>query len=180
MRRTIFLALTAAALACNGQSSSTETDASTGSSTAEATTTTTSGGTSTTAVTTSDASGSTSSSTGPAPACETSAMECGVSVDEQMSFCPDPPPASGSLLLEVLGPGKIRVSELGYDSACGLTITPVVKFGPNNSIVISYEIGGQPMDNCICKYTISSVLSNVPSGTWSVTVGPHFDMVDVP
>lgn len=185
MNRRIVTFMMFAALACGDKAEPTTTEGASEASTGPATTQTTgeatgdgsSTGTPTTGETTGEGS---SSTTMVAPPCETDAMSCGVSVDEQSSVCPDPPPAGSGLTLEPLGPGSLKITEFGYDSDCGLTISPIVKLFAPNSIIVSYDVGGQPMMGCICKYTISATLSNLPAGTWTVTVGPHSDMVEVP
>lgn len=168
-----------AALACGDSGEPTTSSESAGESTTTTTSTSSSTGGGTTAEPTSGSTGDDGTTMAP-PACETDAASCGVSVSEQSSECPMPPPDGSGLTLEALGPGSIRITEFGYDSNCGLTINPVVKLFAGNNMSVSYEIGGQPMDGCICKYTISLVVSNLPSGTWTVSVLPHQDMVDVP
>ena len=175
--------IAAAALACGGQEGTTEaTEAgsssggagstgSTGSTGAEATTT---GATST---------GEGSSTTGDAttgPMCETAADACGVMVGDEGSMCVDPPPAQGELKIEVLGPGSIKVTEVGHDASCSVSIAPVVKIFAPNTISITYEIGGQPMDNCLCKFEITATLAGLAKGSWTVNVLPYSQMVDVP
>ncbi|MFY0541276.1 hypothetical protein [Nannocystis pusilla] len=110
----------------------------------------------------------------------TSALECGVDVGQQMAFCPDMEDAVGSLVVDVIGPGHIRFTELGHDAACDLTFSPNVKLLANNTILVVYDIGGNPMDNCVCKYTISAELSNLTSGTWSIQVAGFTQQFDVP
>jgi hypothetical protein len=170
-----------AALACgdDGEPATTSESASEAStSTTSTSTTSTTGGT--TAEPTTGSTGDDPGTTMAPPACETDAASCGVSVTEQSSECPMPPPDDSGLTLEALGPGSIRITEHGYDSNCGLTISPVVKLFAGNQMSVSYEVGGQPMDGCICKYTISLVVSNLPSGTWTVSVLPHQEMIEVP
>ncbi|WAS97230.1 hypothetical protein [Nannocystis punicea] len=170
--------------ACGQGSDSSESSSTTGTTEPTGTSTTTSTATAepttTAAVTTSADTTDAGTTTGPAPSCETSAMDCGVDVGEQMSFCPDEEDAVGSLVIDVLGPGQIRLTELGHDAACDLTFSPKVQLLPNNSILVIYDIGGNPMDNCVCKYTISAVLSNLTSGTWTVQVASFMQQVEVP
>jgi len=175
-------------LACGGKDETTETGG--GESSSSTGSLTTSGGetggettgTPTTGGSTGEGSTSSSggeSSTGEAPACETAAEDCGISVDESSSMCVDPPPAKNELLVEVLGPGQFKFTEVGYDSACNITIAPEVLLGPK-SIVVNYMVQGNPDEGCICKFSISATLSGVPSGTWTVYVGPFSQQVDVP
>jgi hypothetical protein len=171
------------ALACGDSGEPTTTSESAGEASTGTTTTTTTTTSSTTGTTAEPTTGSTGDDPGTTmmpPACETDAASCGVSVSEQSSECPMPPPDGSGLTLEALGPGSIRITEHGYDSNCGLTISPVVKLFAGNNMSVSYEVGGQPMDGCICKYTISLVVSNLPSGTWTVSVLPHQEKIDVP
>ena len=173
----------AAALACGGDEGTTEgtegAGSSSGGTTGSSSTSATTGGSTTGEPT----GGETTSTTEPAttgPACETSAESCGVMVSDQGSSCPEPQPSMGELQIEVLGPGQIKVTEVGYDSTCGMTITPVVKIFAPNTISITYDVGGQGMDGCICKFSITSTLSGLPSGTWTVNVLPYSQQVEVP
>lgn len=171
--------------ACGSTSDSTESSSTTGTTEPTGASTTTSSTTeepSTTAATTSGGTAEPTSSTttgGATPSCVTSAQECGVDVGQQMAFCPDMEDAVGSLVVDVLGPGHIRFTELGHDAACNLTFSPNVKLLDNNSILVVYDIGGNPMDNCVCKYTISAELSNLTSGTWSIQVAGFTQQFDV-
>lgn len=172
-------------IACgSGDDTTTEGASSSGSSSA-ATTGDGTGGT-TLAPTTGASSGEALSSTGEGsstaapPACETAAADCGVSVSDEGSSCPDPQPATNELVIEVLGPGQIKISEVGYDSACNISIDPEVKLGANHSILVVYGVQGSPMDGCVCKFTITATLSDLPPGTWTVQVGPHSQTVEVP
>ncbi len=140
---------------------------------------TTSGGT-TEVASTSGSTGGEESSTGEAPACETAAEDCGISVDDASSACVEPPPDKNELVLEVLGPGSFKFTEVGYDSACNITIAPEVLLGPNKSIVVNYMVQGNPEPGCICKFSITGTLSDVPAGKWTVYVGPFTEQVDVP
>ncbi len=177
------LTCAALALACGGKdeptttegSSSSTTDPGTAQSTSSSSTDPSTGGSSTGELTTTS---STSSTTG--PACETDAADCGVIVDGVMSSCPDPPAATSELVVEALGPGQIKITELGHDSNCDLTITPVVKIFANKSIFVTYQIGGMPMEGCSCKYDITATLTGLAPGTWTVTVLPYEEKVDVP
>jgi len=183
MRRAPLFALALAlAVACGEQTDSTATDTTTGiageTSTSTSTTSATTAEPTTTDATTTGTTGT--DTTGPEPSCETSAMACGVDVGEQMSFCPQPEDPAGALEIEVLGPGQIRISELGHDAECDLTFTPNVQLLPNHSLLVSYDIGGQPTAGCVCKYTISWVLSDLTSGTWTVQVASFMQQVDVP
>ncbi|WP_434417021.1 hypothetical protein [Nannocystis pusilla] len=171
--------------ACGSTSDSTESGSTTGTTEPTGTSTTTSTTTeapSTTAATTSEgtAEPTSTTTTGAAPSCVTLALECGVDVGPQMAFCPDMEDAVGSLVVDVLGPGHIRFTELGHDAACNLTFSPNVKLLDNNTILVVYDIGGNPMDNCVCKYTISAELSNLTSGTWSIQVAGFTQQFDVP
>lgn len=179
--------MVALGLACGGKDETTATGGSAsssseaGSTSAEETAGETTG-TPTTGGSTGEASTSSSggeSSTGEAPACETAAEDCGISVDEVSSVCVDPPPVKNELVVEVLGPGKLKFTEIGYDSACNVTILPEVLLGPK-LIVVNYMVQGNPDEGCICKFSISATLSGVPSGAWTVSVGPFSQQVDVP
>lgn len=173
--------LAAAALACGGQDGMTDgtggagSSSSSGSTGAEGST----GGTTAAPTTTGDGTTTTGDAT-TGPMCETSADSCGVMVSEVDSKCEEPPPATSELKVEVLGPGSIRVTEIGHDASCTVTITPVVKIFSPNTISVTYDIGGQPNDGCICKFAISARLDGLPSGTWTVDVLPHSQKVDVP
>jgi len=176
------LTCAALALACGGKDEPTTTEGSSSSTTDPGTAQSTSSsstdpmtGSSTGDLTTTS---STSSTTG--PACETAPADCGVVVDGVMSSCPDPPSATSELVVEALGPGQIKITEFGHDSNCNLTITPAVKLLAGNSIFVTYEIGGMPMDGCSCKYDITATLTGLSPGTWTVTVLPYEEKVDVP
>ena len=136
--------------------------------------------------TTADTAGSSTGSstgsptTGEAPICETSPDDCGVMVSDVGSFCPDTPPAKDELRLEALGPGKLRITEIGRDSACNIQYGTNVSFGPGRFIIVTYEIIGQPDNDCVCKFEVTTTLSNLSSGTWEVLVGSWSGMVDVP
>lgn len=139
----------------------------------------------TTADSTGDVGTSTTGSTGEgttaaAPSCETSPDDCGVMVSDVGSYCPDTPPAKDELKLEPLGPGKLRITEIGRDGACNITYGTNVSFAPNNMIIVTYEIMGNPDPNCICKFEVTTTLSNLAPGTWHVEVGSWTGMVDVP
>ncbi|MCY1007864.1 hypothetical protein OV079_20355 [Nannocystis pusilla] len=171
--------------ACGSTSDSTDSSSTTGTAEPTGTSTTTSTTTeepSTTTTTTSEGTAEPTSTTtsGATPSCVTSAQECGVDVGQQMAFCPDMEDAVGSLVVDVLGPGHIRFTELGHDAACNLTFSPNVKLLDNHSILVVYDIGGNPMDSCVCKYTISAELSNLTSGTWSIQVAGFTQQFDVP
>jgi hypothetical protein len=171
--------------ACGSTSDSTESGSTTSTTEPTGTSTTTSTTTEETSTTTGTTSEDTAeptstTTTEAAPSCETSALECGVDVGQQMAFCPDMEDAVGSLVVDVLGPGHIRFTELGHDAACDLTFSPNVKLLANNTILVVYDIGGNPMDNCVCKYTISAELSNLTSGTWSIQVAGFTQQFDVP
>ncbi|MCY0995109.1 hypothetical protein OV203_48735 [Nannocystis sp. ILAH1] len=185
MHRPFIVLAVALISACGSTSDSTESSSTTGTTESTGTSTTTSTTTeepSTTAATTSEgtAEPTSSTTTEAAPSCETSALECGVDVGQQMAFCPDMEDAVGSLVVDVIGPGHIRFTELGHDAACNLTFSPNVKLLANNTILVVYDIGGNPMDNCVCKYTISAELSNLTSGTWSIQVAGFSQQFDVP
>ena len=94
-------------------------------------------------------------------------------------MCVEPPPAKNELVVEVLGPGQLKFTEIGYDSACNITIVPEVLLGPK-SIVVNYQIQGNPDEGCICKFSISATLGEVPAGMWTVYVGPFSQQVEVP
>lgn len=179
MRRHSLLIVATLALACGGKDEPTTSEG--GSSSSGAGTTSTSGGStsSSSGVTSTDASSSSSSSSSTGPACETDASDCGVSVDGT-SFCPDPQPAMNELVVEALGPGQIKVSELGHDLDCGLMIDPIVKVYSGNMIYITYMITGQGMDGCVCKATMEATLTGLAAGTWTLYVGPFQQQVDVP
>ena len=171
--------------ACGSTSNSTESSSTTGTTEPTGTSTTTSTTTEETSTTTGTTSEDTAeptstTTTEAAPSCETSALECGVDVGQQMAFCPDMEDAVGSLVVDVIGPGHIRFTELGHDAACNLSFSPNVKLLDNNTILVVYDIGGNPMDNCVCKYTISAELSNLTSGTWSIQVAGFTQQFDVP
>lgn len=179
--------IAALGLACGEKDDTTATGSSeTGatSSTTEPPATTTTGeepttsGTSTTGAS-STSSGDAESSSGEPVVCDTSPSSCGVTETDVDSFCTDPPPASDTLVLETPGPGLLKISEVGYDQSMAVKVVPQVQFGPNNSILISYEIQGQPDDN-LCKFTITTTLNNVPSGKWTVYLGPFQESVEVP
>lgn len=185
MIRGILVCMVAAALACGDKEepTTTATNESAGESTGGTTTgapASTGGGTSTGAPTTGGTTDETTGTTMAPPPCETDAMSCGVSVSDESSECPDPPPDGSGLTIDVLGPGSIKISQYGHDSECGLTIGSIVKLYPDNQIFVSYDVSGTPQPNCVCKYTISVTLSNLPAGTWTVTVLPDVGMVDVP
>jgi hypothetical protein len=185
LRKTWLLA--ALGLACGAKDETTVTD---GSDTGAATTTTgddsttgdpdpTTSGSSSSGGESSSSSGG-ESSTGDVPACETSADDCGVSVTEDSSFCPDMPPAKDELVLEPLGPGKIKITEIGRDSACNITIGSEVILGSMKTLIVNYVINGNPDDGCQCKHEVTSTVSGLQSGTWSVLVGSYEGKVDVP
>jgi hypothetical protein len=136
----------------------------------------------TTADTTAASTGSSTGSptTGDAPACETSADDCGVMVTDVGSFCPDTPPTMDELRLEALGPGKLRITEVGRDSACNIQFGTNVSFGQDRLIIVTYEIMGQPDGDCICEFEVTTTLNNLASGTWEVLVGALSGKVDVP
>ena len=140
---------------------------------------TTSGGT-TEVASTSSSTGGEESSTGEAPACETAAEDCGISVDGIGSMCVEPPPAKNELLLEVLGPGSFKFIEVGHDGACNVMIGSEVLIGPQKSIIVNYVIQGNPDLGCVCKFSVEATLSDVPAGTWTVYVGPFTEQVVVP
>lgn len=142
--------------------------------TAEPTTSGTSTGDGTTSTTTGDG----SSSGEPLP-CETSPSDCGVSESDVDSFCTEPEPDGDMLFLESPGPGQLKITEIGYDQSCEIKVVPKVTLGPNNSIVVSYDIQGNPDPNCICKQTITTTLGNLPSGKWTVYLGPFQQSIDV-
>ena len=179
--------LVALALACGGKDettatggSSTGAPASTSNADAESTAAPTTGGSTTDAATTAaESSSGGSSSTGEAPKCETSSDECGVVVTDESSVCPDPPPAKDELLLELLAPGKIKVTEVGRLSACNITIGSIVSFGPNYELYVTYEIFGQPNDTCTCKFDVTSTISGLTPGHWTVIVGSYQGEIDV-
>lgn len=172
-----------AALACGGKDEPTSTEGASEASTGSAGTTvvasTTGDGSSTGASTTGGTTAEPTSTTMVAPPCETDAMGCGVSVDGQSSTCPDPPPDGSGMTLETPAPGQLTFTVFGHDADCGLTITPNVQLFAPKSILIVYDVGGQPTPNCVCKYTIGATLSNLPAGTWTVTAGSHMDTVEV-
>lgn len=183
MRHAPILALALAlAVACGEQTDSTATDTTTGIAGETSTSTSTTTDATTAEPTTTDATttGTDTGTTEPEPSCESSAMDCGVDVGEQMSFCPEPEDPAGALEIEVLGPGQIRITELGHDAECDLTFAPNVQLLPNHSLLVFYDIGGQPTGGCVCKYTISWVVSNLASGTWTVQVASFMQQVDVP
>ena len=170
------------ALGCGDKDETTTTDGST----AGSSTSTTTAAVTTIEPTTADTSAAASTggttgspTTGEAPACETSAEDCGVMVSDVGSFCPDTPPDKDELRLEPLGPGKLRITEIGRDGACNVTYGTNVSFGPDRLIIVNYEIMGQPND-CTCKFEVTTTLSNLDSGTWDVLVGSWSGMVDVP
>lgn len=179
--------LVALALACGGKDettatggSSTGAPASTSNADAESTAAPTTGGSTTDAATTAaESSSGGSSSTGEAPNCETSSDDCGVVVTDESSVCPDPPPAKDELLLELLAPGKIKVTEVGRLSACNITIGSIVSFGPNYELYVTYEIFGQPNDTCTCKFDVTSTISGLTPGHWTVIVGSYQGEIDV-
>jgi len=55
-----------------------------------------------------------------------------------------------------------------------------VSFGPDNLIIVTYAIMGEPNPNCTCKFEVTTTLSNLAPGTWEVLVGSWSGMVDVP
>ncbi|MDC0715858.1 hypothetical protein [Nannocystis bainbridge] len=183
MRRTCIALVLALSAACGQDSDSTETapTAGTAETTDTSTTTTTASTTAeptSTSSTTAEDTTDTGTSTEPAPACETSAMECGIDVGPPMSSCPDmEDPAS--LVVEVLGAGHIRFTEYGHDAACNLSFSPNVKLLSNNSLLVIYDIGGNPMDSCVCKYNISAEISNLASGTWTIQVASFMEQFEV-
>lgn len=173
--------IAAAALACGGQDGTTEATEGGSSSGGAASTGSTGADATTTAAATSTGEGS--STTGDAttgPMCETAADACGVMVSDEGSMCVDPPPVQGELKIEVLGPGSIKVTEVGHDASCSVSIAPVVKIFAPNTISIVYEIGGQPMDGCVCKFEITATLAGLAKGTWTVNVLPYSQMVEIP
>jgi hypothetical protein len=162
-------------------SSSTTTPDSSSSSDADPTTTaepTTSGTSTGDGTTSTSTSGAESSSGEPLP-CETSPSDCGVSESDVDSFCTEPIPEGDMLFLESPGPGQLKITEIGYDQSCNVKVLPIVKIGPNNSLVVSYEIQGNPDAGCICKFTITTTLGNLPSGKWNVYLGPFQQSIDV-
>lgn len=176
-------------LACGGKDGSTAGSASSdtgapASSTTDATAAATTGLPTTGPASTGDAtsSGSTGgeSSTGEAPNCETSSDDCGVTVSDESSVCPEPPPDKDELKLEVLGPGKIKVTEVGRDSACNVTIGSVVSLAPHRELYVTYEVFGQPDNSCICKFDVTSTISGLTPGLWTVYVGSYEGKVEVP
>lgn len=138
---------------------------------------TTGGSTSTGA--SSSSSGGAESSSGEPVVCDTAPADCGVTETDVDSFCTEPPPPGDTLVLESPGPGQLKISEVGYDQACNITVMPVVSFGPNNSIIVSYNIQGAPEGDCICKFTITTTLNDVPPGKWTVYLGPFQESIDV-
>ncbi len=177
--------LAALGLACGGKD---ETSATDGSDTGAQTSTSSASDPSTseapTTTGTSSSSGGSSSSgsesTADPPACETSGDECGVMVSEDGSFCADPPPAKDELILEVLGPGKIKITEKGRTSACNITIGSEALLGPNRYLIINYVINGQPDRGCQCPQEVTSTVSGLTSGLWTVSVGSYEQKIDVP
>ncbi len=124
--------------------------------------------------------GAAESSTGEAPACETSGDDCGVTVSGTGSACADPPPAKDELVLEVLGPGEIKITEKGRTSACNITIGSEVFLAPNKNLIVNYVISGQPDRSCQCPQEVTSTVSGLSAGTWTVLVGSYTEKVDVP
>lgn len=175
------------ALGCGAKDETTDgTDSEPGTTAAASTTGTTAAATTgdgTTAEPTTAASTGTSTgdgTTAAAPPCETSPDDCDVQVSDVGSFCPDTPPAKDELVLEALGPGKLRITEVGRDSACNITIGTKVTFAPNRLIIVTYEIMGTPDDSCTCKHEVTTTLDGLAPGTWEVLVGSWSGMVDVP
>ncbi len=125
-------------------------------------------------------SGGSSESTAEPPACETAGPDCGVMVSETGSFCADPPPAKDELILEVVGPGSIKITEKGRTSACNITIGSEVFIGPNKSLIVNYVIMGQPERGCQCPQEVTSTVSGLSPGTWDVLVGSYEQKIDVP
>jgi hypothetical protein len=169
------------ALGCAGKDETGATDTTGGASSTGTTAATTLEPTTTGTTGTSTTTGTTAEgTTAVGPPCETSPEDCGVMVSDVGSVCPDMPPAKDELKLEVLGPGKLRITEIGRDGGCGITYGTNVIFGPNNLIIVTYEIQGNPDPNCTCKYEVTTTLSNLAPATYSVMVGSWSDMVDVP
>jgi len=124
-------------------------------------------------------SGGAEESTAEPPPCETAGEDCGVSVSESTSACADQPPAKDELILEALGPGKIKFTETGRISACNLTITSSVLLGPNRYLIVNYNINGQPDPDCQCPQEVTATISGLSSGTWTVSVGAYEGKIDV-
>lgn len=109
------------------------------------------------------------------------AGDCGVVVVEgPTSLCDenDPNMVPPTLMAVAGGPGKIDVTETGYETSCCLELDPSAKID-GMTINIDYTEVGDPCD-CICYYTINYTLSGVTSGTWSVVSGGQSVDVDVP
>ena len=109
------------------------------------------------------------------------AGDCGVVVVEgPTSLCDenDPSMVPPTLMAVAGGPGKIDVTETGYETSCCLELDPSAKID-GMTIHIDYAEVGDPCD-CICYYTINYTLSGVTSGTWSVVSSGQSVDVDVP
>lgn len=177
--------IAALGLACGGKDEGTATDGSeTGVSTSSASDA--SAGSTTEAPTTTGASSSGASSsgadasTGEQPACESSGDDCGVTVSDESSDCVDPPPAKDELVLEVLGPGILKITEKGRTAACNITIGSEVILGSNKTLIVTYVINGQPDRGCTCPHEVTSTVSGLQSGLWTVLVGSYEQKIDVP
>lgn len=177
--------LVALGLACGGKDETSATDASdtgAGTSTSSAsapdtTETPTTSGTSTGGESTS--SGADESTADPPP-CETSAEDCGIMVSDDGSFCADPPPDKDELILEVIAPGSIKITEKGRTSACNITIGSEALLAPNRYLIINYVINGQPDRGCQCPQEVTSTVSGLTAGLWTVSVGSYEGKIDVP
>ena len=119
-------------------------------------------------------------STADPPACETSADDCGVTVSDEGSFCADPPPDKDELILEVIAPGSIKITEKGRTSACNITIGSEALLGPNRYLIINYVINGQPDRGCQCPQEVTSTVSGLTKGLWTVSVGSYEQKIEVP
>lgn len=105
------------------------------------------------------------------------AGDCGVSVESAFSSCDenDPDPVMSSLMATPVAPGAIEVTESGFETSCCLELDPQVAVD-GMTLNITYTEIGDPCD-CICFYTIDTVLSGLAPGTWTVVSGAQ--MVDV-
>ncbi len=176
--------IAALGLACGGKDEGTATESSETGAATTASSSDASAGTTEAPTTTASTSGASSSgadvSTGEQPACETSADDCGVSVSDDSSQCVDPPPAKNELVLEVLGPGLLKIIEKGYTAACNITVGSKVYLDVGRRLVVSYEINGQPNRGCYCAHEVTSTVSGLQSGLWTVIVGSYEQQIEIP
>ena len=71
-------------------------------------------------------------------------------------------------------------TEKGRTSACNITIGSEVILGSNKTLIVTYVINGQPDRGCTCPHEVTSTVSGLQSGLWTVLVGSYEQKIDVP